>query len=120
MPFKRIGGLRVVNDDNGVVKLQQMHERARKRGIDGVNLIDSKEVYKIEPNINVGVKKGLYSRNIALVAPYDLALSYAEVASDNGVIFRLEEEVLNIINIAKGFKVITNKNKFTCQLLLKL
>lgn len=118
VPFKRIGGLRVVNDDNGVVKLQQMHERARKRGIDGVNLIDSKEVYKIEPNINVGVKKGLYSRNIALVAPYDLALSYAEVASDNGVIFRLEEEVLNIINIAKGFKVITNKNKFTCKVVI--
>ena len=95
-----------------------MHERAIKRGIDGVHLIDSDEVYKIEPNINKGIKKGLYSQNVALVAPYDLALSYAEVASDNGVIFRLEEEVLNIMNIAKGFKVITNKNKFTCRVVI--
>ena len=118
VPFKRIGGLRVVNDDNGVIKLQEMHERAIKRGIDGVHLIDSDEVYKIEPNINKGIKKGLYSQNVALVAPYDLALSYAEVASDNGVIFRLEEEVLNIMNIAKGFKVITNKNKFTCRVVI--
>lgn len=118
VPFKRIGGLRVVNDDNGVVKLEEMYERAVKRGIDGVQLIDSEEVYNIEPNINKNIKKGLYSRNVALVAPYDLALSYAEVASDNGVIFRLEEEVLNIMNIAKGFKVITNKNKFTCKVVI--
>ena len=118
VPFKRIGGLRIVNDDNGVVKLQEMYERAIKRGIDGVHLIDSEDVYKLEPNINKGIKKGLYSQNVALVAPYDLALSYAEVASDNGVIFRLEEEVLNIRNIAKGFKVITNKNKFTCKVVI--
>lgn len=118
VPFKRIGGLRVVNDDNGVLKLEEMYERAVKRGIDGVQLIDSEEVYNIEPNINKSIKKGLYSRNVALVAPYDLALSYAEVASDNGVIFRLEEEVLNIMNIAKGFKVITNKNKFTCKVVI--
>lgn len=118
VPFKRIGGLRIVNDDNGVIKLHEMYDRAIKRGIDGVRLIDSDEVYRIEPNINKGVKKGLYSQNVALVAPYDLALSYAEVASDNGVIFRLEEEVLNIRNIAKGFKVITNKNKFTCKVVI--
>lgn len=118
VPFKRIGGLRVVNDDNGVVKLREMYERAVKRGIDGVHIIESDDVYKLEPNINKGVKLGLYSQNVALVAPYDLALSYAEVASDNGVIFRLEEEVLNIQNIAKGFKVITNRNKFTCRVVI--
>lgn len=118
VPFKRIGGLRVVNDDNGVVKLREMYERAVKRGIDGVHMIESDDVYKLEPNINKGVKLGLYSQNVALVAPYDLALSYAEVASDNGVIFRLEEEVLNIQNIAKGFKVITNRNKFTCRVVI--
>lgn len=118
VPFKRIGALRVVNDDNGVIKLAEMYERAVKRGIDGVHLIDSDQVYKLEANINIGVKKGLYSQNVALVAPYDLALSYAEVAFDNGVNFRLEEEVLNIQNITKGFKVITNKNKFTCKVVI--
>ena len=118
VPFKRIGALRVVNDNNGVVKLGEMYDRAIRRGIDGVYLIEPDEVYEIEPNINMEVKKGLYSQNVAIVAPYDLAIAYAEVASDNGVNFRLEEEVLTIQNITKGFRVVTNKNKFMCKVVI--
>ncbi|EKY28935.1 FAD dependent oxidoreductase [Clostridium celatum DSM 1785] len=118
VPFKRIGALRVVNDNNGVVKLGEMYDRAIRRGIDGVYLIEPDEVYEIEPNINMEVKKGLYSQNVAIVAPYDLAIAYAEVAFDNGVNFRLEEEVLTIQNITKGFRVVTNKNKFMCKVVI--
>ena len=118
VPFKKIGALRVVNDDNGVIKLSEMHDRAIKRGIKGVYLIDNKDVYDIEPNINKNIKKGLYSENIGIVAPYDLAIAYAEVAADNGVIFKLEEEVLNIQNLSKGFRVTTNKNKFSCKVVI--
>ena len=118
VPFKRIGSLRVVNDDNGVIKLKEMYERAIRRGIDGVYLIEPEEVYEIEPNINAEVKKGLYSQNVAIVAPYDLAIAYAEVAFDNGVNFRLEEEVLTIQNVTKGFRVVTNKNKFSCKVVI--
>ncbi len=118
VPFKRIGSLRVVNDDNGVIKLREMYERAIRRGIDGVYLIEPDEIYEIESNINDEVKKGLYSQNVALVAPYDLAIAYAEVAFDNGVNFRLEEEVLTIQNVTKGFRVVTNKNKFSCKVVI--
>lgn len=118
VPFKRIGALRVVNDDNGVLKLKEMYDRAVKRGIDDICLINGDEVKKIEPNINTDIKKGLYSKNVAIVAPYDLAIAYAEVASENGVNFRLEEEVLNIEKINKGFRVVTNRNKFTCKVVI--
>ena len=118
VPFKRIGALRVVNDENGVLKLKEMYDRTVKRGIDGICLINGDEVKKIEPNINTDIKKGLYSKNVAIVAPYDLAIAYAGVASENGVNFRLEEEVLNIEKINKGFRVITNRNKFTCKVVI--
>lgn len=118
VPFKRIGALRVVNDDNGVLKLKEMYDRAVKRGIDDICLINGDEVKKIEPNINTDIKKGLYSKNVAIVAPYDLAIAYAEVASENGVNFRLEEEVLNIEKINNGFRVATNRNKFTCKVVI--
>mgnify|MGYP003182590100 FL=1 len=106
VPFKRIGALRVVNDDNGVLKLKEMYDRAIKRGIDDICLINGDEVKKIEPNINTDIKKGLYSKNVAIVA------------SENGVNFRLEEEVLNIEKINKGFRVATNRNKFTCKVVI--
>lgn len=32
--------------------------------------------------------------------------------------FRLEEEVIDIKTISKGFRVTTNKNKFTCKLVI--
>lgn len=119
VPFKRTGSLRVVSDDNGVKKLEEMYHRTIMRGIEDVYLIDDDEVYSIEPNINRNIKKGLYSENVAIVAPYDLAIAYAEVASDNGVNFRLEEEVLSIQNLArKGFRVTTSKNKFTCKIVI--
>ena len=118
VPFKRIGALRVVNDDNGVLKLKEMYDRAVKRGIDDICLINGDEVKKIELNINTDIKKGLYSKNVAIVAPYDLAIAYAEVASENGVNFRLEEEVLNIEKINRGFRVATNRNKFTCKVVI--
>ena len=118
VPFKRIGALRVVNDENGVLKLKEMYDRTVKRGIDGICLINGDEVKKIEPNINTDIKKGLYSKNVAIVAPYDLAIAYAEVASENGVNFRLEEKVLNIEKINKGFRVVTNRNKFTCKVVI--
>ena len=47
-----------------------------------------------------------------------MAIAYAEVASDNGVNFRLEEEVLNIQELARGFRVTTNKNKFNCKVVI--
>lgn len=118
VPFKRIGCLRVVSDDNGVKKLEEMYSRAQSRGIEGVRLIDKEEVLGLEPNVKADIQKGLLSENVAIMAPYDLAIAYAEVASDNGVSFRLQEEVLNITRINNGFRVTTNKNKFTCKIVI--
>ena len=113
--YKKVGALRIVSDEKGIDDLINMYDRAKKRGIENVHLIESSDVYDIEPNIKYDVKKSLYSENVAIIAPYDLAIAYGEVAADNGVNFRFEEEVLDIQSISKGFKVTTNKNKFTCK-----
>lgn len=113
--YKKVGALRIVSDEKGIDDLISMYDRAKKRGIENVHLIESSDVYDIEPNIKYDVKKSLYSENVAIIAPYDLAIAYGEVAADNGVNFRFEEEVLDIQSISKGFKVTTNKNKFTCK-----
>ena len=95
-----------------------MYKNAIERGIDGVYIVEDNEIYDIEPKLGLNINKALYSENVALISPYNLAVSYAEVAADNGVNFRLEEEVIDIKNISKGFKVTTNKNKFTCKFVI--
>lgn len=118
VPYKKVGALRVASNDYGVFKLKEMYNLAKKRGIENISLLDKKEVLELENNINIDVSKGLYSEEVAVVSPYELSIAYAEVAADNGVNFRFEEEVVNIAKISKGFKVTTNKNKFTCRVVI--
>jgi len=118
VPFKRTGGLIVATNEKEEQKIIKMYERALKRGVGGIKLLDSNTVYEMEPNLNIKVIKAIHSDNIGVVCPYDLAISYAEIAFDNGVNFKLEEEVIDIKKISKGFKVETNKNKFTCRMVI--
>jgi len=116
--YSKVGALRISSNETRHDVFDIMYKNAKERGIDGVHIIEDNEIYNIEPNIGINTNKALYSENIALISPYNLAVSYAEVAADNGVNFRLEEEVIDIKNISKGFKVTTNKNKFTCQFVI--
>lgn len=118
VPYKRTGALRVANNNEGIRILERMYERAIERNIDNVVLINREEALEIDKNLKISVEKALYSKNVAITAPYDLAIAYAEVAAENGVNFRFEEEVVEIGNISKGFRVSTNKNKFTCRVVV--
>lgn len=108
----------IAEDKNDEDKLIEMYNNAKIQKMDNIYLLDSAEVSEIEPALDNRVKKALYSKNTAIIEPYDLALAYGEIAFDNGVNFKLEEEVLDIQKISKGFRVVTNKNKFTCNMVL--
>ena len=83
VPYKKVGALRVASDDYGVFKLKEMYSFAKERGIEKISLLSKEEVIELENNINIDVKQGLYSEDVAVVSPYELSISYAEVAADN-------------------------------------
>ena len=118
VPFKRCGSLIIAQTDEEVEMIEKIYNRAIERGTKDVLILESKYIYEMEPNLNVDIKKALYSKNTGVICPFDLALAYGEVAFDNGVKFKLEEEVIDIQEISKGFRVITNKNKFTCKMVI--
>lgn len=118
VPFKRTGSIIIATNEEEENLVDKLYERGIKRGINDIALLSGKYVYELEPNLNINVKKALYSTNTGVINPYDFALAYGEVAFDNGVKFKLEEEVMDIERISKGFKVITNKNKFTCKIVV--
>lgn len=117
IPFKRNGSLLLIQNDDGS-EIKNIYNRAKGRGIENIKLIDGEEARKIEPSLNIDVKYALYSQNNGVVCPYDLALAYGEIAYDNGVNFKFEEEVLSIKKMKNGFGVTTNKNKFTCKIVI--
>ena len=118
VPFKRCGSLIIAQTDEEAKNIEKTYKRAIDRGTKDVLILDSNYIYEMEPNLNVKIKKALYSKNTGIVCPFDLALAYGEVAFDNGVKFKLEEEVIDIKKTSKGFRVITNKNKFTCKMVI--
>lgn len=118
VPFKRCGTLIVANNEEEEIKLDKIYKRALERGVKDAYLIEGKEIFDIEPKLRDKVKKAIYSKNTGVICPYDLALAYGEIAFDNNVNFKLEEEVLDIKKTSKGFKVVTNKNKFTCKIVI--
>lgn len=115
LAYNKVGSLRFQLDENKFSIIEKMYNESKMRGIEGIHIIENDQIYNIEPNLKVKIRKALYSENVAVISPYNLAISYAEIAADNGVNFRLEEEVMDIKPISKGFKVTTNKNKFTCK-----
>jgi L-2-hydroxyglutarate oxidase LhgO len=118
VPFKRCGSLIIAQNKEEENKINKIYDRAIKRGMKDVVLLDKEYIYEMEPNLKINIIKALYSKNIGVICPYDLALAYGEIAFDNNVNFKLEEEVIDIKKTTKGFKVETNKNKFTCKLVI--
>ncbi|AAO34737.1 dehydrogenase, FAD-dependent [Clostridium tetani] len=118
VPFKRRPSILIAQNEEDVGKLHNIYKRSEDRQINDVYLMEKEDVKDLEPYLNVEVKKALYSKNTGIICPYDLAIAYGEIAFDNGVKFRLEEEVLDIEKITKGFRVVTNKNKFTCKMVI--
>lgn len=118
VPFNRSGGLIIAGTEEEEKRIIQMYDKAINKGIKNLRVLDSEKVYEMEPNLNVKVRKAIYSENMGVICPYDLAIAYGEVAFDNGVNFKLEEEVVEIVKLSKGFRVETNKNKFTCKMVI--
>lgn len=118
VPFKRKKSLIIASDEEEEKIVREMYSKASIMHINNARLLTPNEVYKIEPNLTSKVLCALYTDSMGVLCPFDLAIAYGEVAFDNGVNFKLQEEVINIEKITRGFRVTTNKNKFTCKVVL--
>ncbi len=99
---------------------RRIYQRAVKRKIEGISLLTGKEANKINHHIDEDEEAVLYSMNTGVISPYDYATTMAEIAYDNGVSFRLEEQVTDIQSLPRGgMKVTTNKNRYKARVVLR-
>lgn len=99
---------------------KRIYDRAVERGIQGISLLTGREAGKMNHHIKEEERNIIYSMNTGVISPYDYATAMAEIAYDNGVSFRLEEEVLDIHRQPRGgIKVTTNKNKYTARVVVR-
>lgn len=98
---------------------KRIYDRAIKRNIKGLTLLDGIKANEINHNINKD-EYCILSDSTAVISPYDYATYMAEIAYDNGVSFKLEEEALEVKKLTRGgYSIITDKNKYSSRVVVK-
>lgn len=93
--------------------------RIQRRGIPGARPISWKEAQKLTPHISQDHEWIIHHDQTGIVSPYDAAAALGEIAFENGVRFRMEEEVTAVERVAHDeVRVTTNKSKYSCRVVV--
>ena len=112
VPYKKIGKLVVAKKKEEIKGLQKLKQQGNTNGVDNLQIIDSYELKRLEPNVE-GIA-ALHSPETAITSPYLLTIALAENALNNGVSFFLNTQVKSITRLNNShFRIRTNKRKFT-------
>jgi len=111
VPYKKIGKVVVAQKKEEIGGLKKLKSQGEKNRVEGLQIINSIELKKLEPNVK-GIA-ALYSPKTAITSPYLLTIALAENALNNGVSFFLNTKVKSIIRLNNShFKINTAKGEF--------
>jgi len=106
--FRMNGSLVICLHEEDMPNLEALYERGVKNGVKDLKILSHDEVLAMEPNVTDDVVAALYAPTGGIVCPFELTIAMAENASVNGVEFRFNTEVKNIVKKDGGFDLVTN------------
>ncbi len=107
--FIQNGSLVVCTEEENRPGLEALLERGIKNGVEGLRIIERKELVEMEPNISDQAVAALYAPTGGIVCPFNLNIALAENACTNGVEFRFNTQVEGIERIQGGYRLKTNQ-----------
>ena len=111
-PFKRTGSLVICRDEEGMPALRRLYDKGIENGVPDLKILDREEVLKMEPNVADDVYATLYAPTAGIVCPFSLNIALAENAYMNGIDFKFDTEVQEIVRIEKGYEIRTDNGTF--------
>ncbi|KGN02610.1 FAD-dependent oxidoreductase [Clostridium novyi A str. 4570] len=117
-PFKRNGSLVLCFDESEKEGLQKLLEKGQKNGVPNLEIIGKEKILEMEPNVNDDVVGALYVPTGGIVCPYEMTIAMAENAYTNGVEFKFETEVKNVVKKENGFTLETSKGNVETNLVI--
>ena len=109
--YRRNGSMVLAFNDEEKTVLDGLLERGVKNGVEGMRIIDSDELHRLEPNITDDVKYALLAPSGAIICPYELAIAAVGNAMDNGCELKTEYNVKNIINDGDCYLISDGENE---------
>jgi len=115
--FRRCGSLVLGFADSDREIIMELKTNGEQNGVEGLRILGPKEIIEMEPNVNPTVKCALYCPTAGITSPYEYCIALAENAIANGVEFRMNAEVQDILLVSDGFYVVTSgtRRKIKCQ-----
>ena len=116
-PYKRNGSLVLCFDEKDRPHLEKLLEQGKKNGVEGLEILEKKELLALEPSLSDTVVCALHAPTGGIVCPFKLNIALAENAAVNGVEFHLKEGVLTVEKAdfpehAEGYRVVTEKGSY--------
>ena len=118
VPYRQAGALVIALEEADLSTLEDLLERGRKNGVEGLRILSREEALALEPQLNPEIRGALLAPTSGLVSPYELAFALADDAALNGVRFRFEEQVTEAETAEGGFRVVTSENEYRCRVLI--
>lgn len=104
--YRKTGSLVVAFEEDQLPTLNRLAECGRQNGVDGLTIISGDKAREFEPHLSSGVRAALYCENAGVASPYEFVVALAENAIANGVVLKLDTEVINIKKLDNGFKIV--------------
>ena len=116
-PYKRNGSLVLCFDEKDRPHLEKLLEQGKKNGVEGLEILEKKELLALEPALSEAVVCALHAPTGGIVCPFKLNIALAENAAVNGVEFHLKEGVLTVEKAdfpgnTEGYRVVTEKGSY--------
>lgn len=118
VPFSRRGSLVIGFNEYEMKTIEELYLRGLKNGVEGLEIIDSSRLHKMEPNVSENTVGALYAPTAGITSPYELCIALAENANQNGVEFKLSTKVLNVYRENHLFKIESNRGLFTARYII--
>lgn len=103
VPHSRLGKLIVATDYEEVSKIQELFVNGIRNWVEGLSIIDGKDIRKIEPNINAF--SALYSPNTGIIDSHSLMEKLYRDALSKDVLFSFNSVVNFIEKIKDGYLI---------------
>jgi len=117
VPYQKIGAFVVGGSQEDEVVLKKMVKRAKKRGV-RYQKLDKQALHQAEPNLAKRIYCGVSFPDTAIIDPFLTAITLMEVAIENKVVVKLNQEVIKINKKDKSYEVVTADNSYQTKVVI--
>ncbi|MBL0731436.1 MAG: NAD(P)/FAD-dependent oxidoreductase [Desulfosarcina sp.] len=101
VPYKKIGKLIVAQNQNERKFLEVLFKNGIKNGVNGLKIIDKKDIQALEPDVNA--ISAIYSPNTGIIDSHRLMQLFISQAESNQVMLAYNSKVISLEKRNKGF-----------------